>query len=78
MKVNSKKSRKFLLKEGLPQGSVISPLLFLVFINDIDEKLMNETLASLFADDTAIACSSGELEDELTPLMQEEVNKIVS
>ena len=59
--VNNKKSRKFLLKEGLPQGSAISPLLFLVFINDIDEKLSNETLASLFADDTAVASSGGEL-----------------
>jgi len=77
VEVNNKKCKKFLLKEGLPQGSAISPLLFLVFINDIDAELSNDTLASLFADDTAIASSGGELE-EITPRMQEEINKIVT
>ena len=54
VEVNNVKSQRFLLKEGLPQGSAISPLLFLVFTNDIDANLSNETLASLFADDTSV------------------------
>ena len=78
VEVNNRKSKKFLLKEGLPQGSAISPLLFLVFINDIDAKLSKDTLASLFADDTSIACSGGDLEEEIMPRMQEEINKITT
>ena len=42
------KSSQF--REGLPQGSVLTPLLF---INDIMED-MNDTTTTIFADDLAI------------------------
>ena len=45
-------------QEGLPQGSVLAPLLWLIYVNDIDEGMPEHISRSLFADDVALlACA---------------------
>jgi len=54
-------SRQFNLKSGTPQGSPLSPLLYIIYTADSMNRLPTHTEHGLFADDTALWTSSNTL-----------------
>jgi hypothetical protein len=53
--LNGKESTWEAVLSGVPQGSVLGPLLFLLFINDLDQAVSLSELLYKFADDTKLA-----------------------
>ena len=50
--LNGQTSEWLPVKAGVPQGSILGPLLFLIYINDLSENI--ESTVKLFADDTSL------------------------
>ena len=64
------------ISQGLPQGSVLSPLLFLFYINSLAEILPKDTINALFADDVGIL-ATGPTIKAAEEKAQEAVNIVV-
>ena len=58
VQVGGSHSRSFRIKRAVPQGSVLGPVLFILFVDDITKNLPRGAHASLYADDLAIWSSS--------------------
>jgi hypothetical protein len=61
VKVQGQHSRK-LIRQGVPQRGVLSPTLFLVFINDIQARMPNKVKGAIDADDLVLWCSEEKLD----------------
>ena len=63
------------VRSGVPQGSVLGPLLFLIYVNDLHEAVSHSTL-KLFADDVALYKEVGAIDG--CDLIQEDLNGVCS
>ena len=69
LKFNDTLSEELSTSCGVPQGSILGPLLFLLYINDIS-KACDESRTLLFADDTALLYAAPTLEQ-----LQNKINR---
>ena len=72
VRVNGELSASKLVISGIPQGSVLGPLLFVVYLNDLPEVVNSELL--LFADDTKIFRQVYSRDD--ASLLQEDIDAL--
>ena len=70
-------SRPFKLRSGIPQGSPLSPLLYIMYTADSMNGIPTHTERKLFADDTALWTSSNGL-DSLSNRLQQSIDAFES
>ena len=71
--INQSYSKWAPVTSGVPQGSVLGQLLFLIYRNDLDTNIVNKI--SKFADDAKL-CHRARNPDDIMEL-QEDINKLV-
>ncbi len=54
--MNGEQGRPVPLRQGLSQGSVLSPLLFILYKNDLKTAVPNGVEVAMFAGDVSLFC----------------------
>lgn len=76
VRCNNQLSHSNMISTGVPQGSVLGPILFLIFINDLPSCLQFCT-CNLFADDAEVH-ASGTIIDEVETQLQHDTNNMTT
>ena len=70
--INGINSDSILVSSGVPQGSVLGPILFLAYINDLPEQV--QSTVRLFANDTTMYLAISSLSD--ANILQDDLSKL--
>ena len=72
--INGNQSKPVKIISGVPQGTVLGPVLFIIFLNDLVNAI-NRSSVSLFADDTRISCQINSSDDCRS--LQDDLNSVM-
>ena len=75
VKVGNARSEWVTLSKGVPQGSILGPLLFNVFINDLYMFIQDCVLYN-YADDNSLSCTANTIEEVISSLESDGKNVI--
>ena len=70
------KSEWTAVRRGVPQGSILGPLLFLVYVNDLPKSVQNSSVIQ-YADDTTMTVAANDVET-LERALKEDAEKVLS
>ncbi len=73
LSVNGSRSNEQKRVCGIPQGSILGPLLFILYINDLPNYVSNVNV-SMYTDDTAIYYSLNDVNDIVDKMINDLVN----
>lgn len=74
VKIGKAESRKYRMSSGVPAGSTLGPILFLMFINDLPDVIQNAKVL-LFADDSKMFLEIDDQRD--TAILQTDINNMM-
>ena len=72
-KYRSKNSRPGVVTHGVPQGSILGPLLVIIYISDLPSSVFSSKI-TMYADDTILYCVGDNIEEIHDSLQNDLVN----